>query len=125
MRDSVGLALTATRHLGGNVGTNRNGEGFDVFARIQTQWRNTLLASVHLGQSWESWGEVGLEYRFHAAINEHLSDRRSALSTRYSDLLEGSDAALRSRTRIATTQDDFEREPEFWRPKGSRPSPEK
>lgn len=70
--NSWGAALT---------GANRLGQGFDLVAQVQTQWRGNSLAQWQShGLNMEYSGELGMVFNFDAIINEHIAPRRSILN---------------------------------------------
>jgi hypothetical protein len=72
---SLGLALTGAKRLG---------QGFDLVAQYQGQWRDTTLAAAQTsGLPYEQTVEVGLVYNFDATFNQHLSPRRSLLNQQH------------------------------------------
>lgn len=72
---SLGAALTGVRQLG---------QGFDLVAQYQAQWREAALAAIESpGVAYEQTVEVGLTCNFDATINGHLSPRRSLLNMQH------------------------------------------
>lgn len=72
---SFGLALTGVKRLG---------QGFDLVAQYQGQWRDAALATaVSANAPIEHVVEVGLVYNFDTSFNQHLAPRRSLLNQQY------------------------------------------
>jgi hypothetical protein len=72
---SAGWALTGVKRLG---------QGFDLVAQVQGQWRQSELARVQsAGAAYESKAEIGFIFSFDALVNEHLSPRRSILNQQH------------------------------------------
>jgi hypothetical protein len=59
----------------------RLGQGFDLVAQYQTQWRASQLAAVQSNsQKFEQTAEIGFIFNFDTTINQHLAPRRSLLN---------------------------------------------
>jgi len=72
---SWGWALTGVKQLG---------QGFDLVAQYQGQWRSASLARVQSpGADKVHMVEAGLLFNFGAAFNQHLPPRRSLLNQRH------------------------------------------
>lgn len=72
---SYGAALTGVKRLG---------QGFDLVAQYQGQWRDKKLAAVQTpGNRYEQNLEVGFVFSFEATINQHLAPRRSILNQQH------------------------------------------
>lgn len=69
---SFGAALTGVKRLG---------QGFDLVAQYQGQWRDRALADVQSNRMpYEQTLEVGFIFSFDATFNEHLAPRRTLLN---------------------------------------------
>ena len=72
---SEGYALTGVKRLG---------QGFDLVAQYQGQWRSSVLANAQsAGLAIEQAGEVGLAFNFDAVLNEHIPPRRTLLNQQH------------------------------------------
>lgn len=72
---SYGGALTAVKRLG---------QGFDIVAQYQGQWRDQALAAVQTkGLGFEQTVEVGFIFSFDSTINAHLTPRRTILNQQH------------------------------------------
>jgi hypothetical protein len=73
--NSYGGIFTAVKRLG---------QGFDLVAQFQTQWRASELARVQSNaQKLEQTAEIGFIFNFDTTINQHLAPRRSLLNMEY------------------------------------------
>ena len=76
---SYGFALTGVRSLG---------QGFELVAQYQGQWRGSPLSDVQSpGIAYEQVGEIGFVFSFAATINQHIAPRRTLLNQNHSYLL--------------------------------------
>jgi hypothetical protein len=72
---TAGFALTGIKRLG---------EGFDLSAQYQGQWRDQTLSTVQsLGSPFEQIAQVGFIFNWDATFNRHISPRRSILNQQY------------------------------------------
>jgi hypothetical protein len=72
---SWGVALSAVKRLG---------QGFDVMAQYQGQWRGAKLAAVQShGLNYEQNVDVGFVFSFDTVFNQHISPRRSLLNQQH------------------------------------------
>jgi hypothetical protein len=63
------------------TGVKRLGQGFDVVAQYEGQWRESALSTAQAnGVGNESTVEVGFVFGFDAVFNEHISPRRTLLN---------------------------------------------
>ena len=77
--------VEGAKSLGGGItGVKRLGQGFDVVAQYQGQWRDTALASAQSANlGYEQTIELGFVFNFNATINQHLAPRRSILNQQF------------------------------------------
>lgn len=72
---SYGWALTGVKRLG---------QGFDLVAQYQGQWRDRALARVQSSDlAYQQVFEVGFVFNFNATFNPHISPRRSLLNQKH------------------------------------------
>ncbi len=72
---SSGWALTGVKRLG---------QGFDLVAQYQGQWRSTPLARAQsYAISYEQVGELGFIFSFGSTFNQHISPRRTMLNQQH------------------------------------------
>lgn len=72
---SWGVALSAVKRLG---------QGFDLMAQYQGQWRGTKLAAVQShGLDYEQSFDLGFVFSFDTVFNQHISPRRSLLNQQH------------------------------------------
>lgn len=66
------------------TGVKRLGQGFDMVAQYQGQWRDRALASVQTsGLKFEQTLELGFVFSFESTINPHLTPRRTLLNQQH------------------------------------------
>ena len=78
--------LYKTGYLDGYAltGIKRLGEGFDLVAQYQGQWRDQALISVQSsGLDFEQVGQIGFTFNWDATLNQHISPRRTILNQQH------------------------------------------